>query len=190
MSKHRSLQFLVPLIISVSSASIHAGAGESKFPGEPQFPVIKNYGPAYNVPNAFALPEKGLPYKVIFDITKTSPTQDAVNPGVAHTARFLNLLESAGFPVKEAKIAVVFHGEAGVDVLKDEFYQKLKGRPNPNTALIGQLKNNGVELIICGQTLADKKFELDWVNPDMKVALSALIVLSTYQLKGYAWLPF
>jgi intracellular sulfur oxidation DsrE/DsrF family protein len=56
--------------------------------------------------------------------------------------------------------------------------------------LIGQLKNNGVELIICGQTLADKKFELDWINPDMKVALSALIVLSTYQLKGYAWLPF
>jgi intracellular sulfur oxidation DsrE/DsrF family protein len=52
------------------------------------------------------------------------------------------------------------------------------------------LKKQGVKLFVCGQTLADQGFEHKWVNEQIPIALSALVVVPTYQLKGYAYQPF
>ncbi|WP_435550634.1 DsrE family protein [Desulfobacterium sp. N47] len=52
--------------------------------------------------------------------------------------------------------------------------------------LLSELKKNGVVLYVCGQTLADDDFKHEWVNPDISIALSALTVVPTYQLMGYA----
>ncbi len=165
-------------------------AADDKRAPAAEFPVIKNYGPAYPVPGALVLPDKNLVYKVIFDVTKPPAQNDAINPGLMHAARFLNLCASVGFPVQELKLAVIVHGKAGIDVLKDVYYQEKLGRPNPNTALVEQLHTHGVELLVCGQTLADEKFSREWVNPNVGVTLSALVTLATYQLKGYSWLSF
>jgi intracellular sulfur oxidation DsrE/DsrF family protein len=42
---------------------------------------------------------------------------------------------------------------------------------------------------VCGQALADDGFRDERVNEKIQVALSALVVVSTFQLKGYAYLP-
>ncbi len=177
--------FATVLILAVTTISL----ADSK-PSDAKFPVIKKHGPAYPVPGAVILPEKDLVYKVVFDVTKPSPDKNTVNKGLNHAARFLNLMASADFPKDKLDIVVIFHGKAGVDALKDEYYSKKVGHSNPNEKLINELKSHGVRLLICGQTLADEKFNEDWLNSNIEVTLSALVALSTYQLKGYAWLPF
>ena len=154
------------------------------------YPVIKNYGSITPLPNAAVQPDKSLEYKVLFDVRKAADKKDQVNPGLFHIARFINVFASGGIMPDKMKMVAVIHGEATAIVLKNEIYQQKYGCLNPNTQLINDLKNNGVEIYVCGQALADNDFKQDWVNPDIVVALSAMTVLPTYQLKGYALIQF
>jgi intracellular sulfur oxidation DsrE/DsrF family protein len=52
------------------------------------------------------------------------------------------------------------------------------------------LKEAGVKLYVCGQALADDNFKPEWINPEIVLSLSALVDVLTFQLKGYAYLPF
>jgi len=70
------------------------------------------------------------------------------------------------------------------EIFKDRFK-----KDNPNGKIIKDLKDVGVKLYVCGQALADDGFKDDWVNEQISVAVSALVVVPTYQLKGYAYLP-
>ena len=45
-------------------------------------------------------------------------------------------------------------------------------------------------MYVCGQALAEHHIAQTEVNPRVTIALSALTVLPTYQLKGYALMPF
>ena len=61
--------------------------------------------------------------------------------------------------------------------------------PNPNTALINELAANGVKFFICGQSLRARKLTDEKRNPNFKVYLSAMLAISTYQLKGFVMVP-
>ena len=52
--------------------------------------------------------------------------------------------------------------------------------------LIEALKRSGVIVYVCGQALAHNGFAQSWVNQDVTVALSAMMVLAHYQSEGYA----
>lgn len=47
-----------------------------------------------------------------------------------------------------------------------------------------------MRLLVCGQNLAFAKIDPAALTPDVQVASDALIVLMTYQNKGYALLSF
>ena len=70
-------------------------------------------------------------------------------------------------------------------ILSDEAYKKKFGVPNPNTALINELAANGVKLYICGQSLYMRKLEKEPRNPAIRVTLSAMVLMTTLQSKGY-----
>ena len=57
---------------------------------------------------------------------------------------------------------------------------------NPNADLIRALRQAGVHVYVCGQAVAHNGFEYAWVNRDVPVALSAMIVLADFQLNGYS----
>jgi intracellular sulfur oxidation DsrE/DsrF family protein len=48
----------------------------------------------------------------------------------------------------------------------------------------------GVELFVCGQNLAADNIDPKTLSPEVRIAADALIVLMTYQSKGYALLSF
>lgn len=55
--------------------------------------------------------------------------------------------------------------------------------------LIRELKRHGVEVFVCGQSLASKKFPAETVSGEALIAAAAITVLATKQADGYAYLP-
>lgn len=173
-------KFLLAAVL-IASFSGFAGA-QTKW----EYPVIKKYGPVHPLPNAAVQPNKALHYKILFDITKAAKKDNQVNPALDHLARLINVYASAGVMPNQMKLVAVIHGPATPVVLNNAEYKAKFGIDNPNMDLLNQLKKNGVVLYVCGQALADMSYEHKWVNNDITIALSALTVVPTYQLEGYA----
>ncbi len=150
--------------------------------------MIKKYGSSHNLPDAAVQPDPNLVYKMVFDITSQAGPEK-VNSGFNHIARAINLFEESGYPAGKLQLAAVVHSKATESVLKNEPYRQKFSQDNPNLDLIKQLKQAGVEIYLCGQSLIGHGYERDMVAPDVTIALSALTVLSTYQLRGYALMP-
>jgi intracellular sulfur oxidation DsrE/DsrF family protein len=102
----------------------------------------------------------------------------------------LNALAAAGVPLDHAKFVVVFHGAAMSGLLDDAHYRSRFGVRNPNLPVLDQLTKKGVELFVCGQNVAADKLDPKTLAPQVRIASDALIVLMTYQSKGYALLSF
>lgn len=154
-----------------------------------EYPIIKGYGPMNPLPNAAVQPDRSMKYKVVFEITRVAQSVDKVNPGLDRVARFLNVMAASGIMPKEIELAAVVHGPAAPIVLKNEIFKNRFKTDNPNEKIIRDLKEAGVKLYVCGQSLADHGFEHKWVNEQITITLSALVLVPTYQLKGYAYVP-
>jgi len=150
------------------------------------FPQVKKYGGIARVPNAVEPPRHGA--KIIFDITADSKPEE-VNKGIETVARYLNLNAEAGHKPSDVKLALVLHGSATKAALGDKAYAKhTAATKNPNLELIQELKASGVEVFVCGQSLARNKFTTAEVASDFSVAVSAMTVNANKQIDGYAYL--
>jgi len=158
---------------------------------EPQTgPVIKDYGPVYDVPGGSWNLEKDTHYKVSMDVSATGESSGNLNRHIESAARFLNLHARNGIDPKNIEFAIVVHGPAGKDMLKDSAYESRFDGPNPNTALLAALHNAGVEIYLCGQTAAHRGFAAEELNPAVSLALSAMTAHVRLQSEGYTLIPF
>jgi len=153
-----------------------------------EFPVIKNGGGVFAVPEAVAVADPALDYKIVGDLMVGPEKPSELNPGLDRVARLFNAYAEAGIPASKIKMVVVVHFKGTPLILSDEAYQKEFGVPNPNTNLINELAGKGVEFYICGQSLRMRGYTDTPRNPNIKVTHAALIATTTYQLKGYALL--
>jgi intracellular sulfur oxidation DsrE/DsrF family protein len=55
--------------------------------------------------------------------------------------------------------------------------------------LIEQLRKAGVDIAVCGQAVAENKFQYDWVDSHVTLSLSALVTITVLQQQGYALMP-
>ncbi len=155
-----------------------------------QYPVIKGEGGIVSLPKAEVQPDPSLNYKVVFDITGWPKMKGKVVPGLSKVARLINVFASAGMGPEKLKLVLVLHGPATEAVLKPALFAKKHGFANANLKLIDQLKKAGVKLLVCGQGLAEHHIAHSSVSPQFGIALSALTVVPTYELRGYAFIPF
>ncbi len=77
--------------------------------------------------------------------------------GLERAATLLNLT-AAFTPSVNAKVAVVLHGDATATALDDAAYKAATGQPHPASDLLAKLAKAGVEVQVCGQSLARKGF--------------------------------
>lgn len=154
-----------------------------------QNPTIKDGGQMHPLPKAAIQPDRNQTYKALFSVTKAASDPKDVNDALDHVARAINVFTSAGVPLDHLRFAVIVHGPALPLVLDDASYKKRFNVDNPNLKLIQELKAAGVEIAVCGQALAAMKYDASEVNPDVKVALSALSTIIIYQQQGYALVP-
>ena len=153
---------------------------------EALFPAVRDYGGVYEIPEASEFPRDDILYKIIVDVKSGSTTPDTVNPALYNLARLMNLHGLRGVDKENMKVLAVVHGEATLAVLSDQAHKDRFGRENSNSDLLKALQEAGVKLFICGQSLQARKVRPDELAEGINISLSALTMLTTYQLEGYA----
>lgn len=153
-------------------------------------PVIKGYGQAVPLPNAAVQPDKNRTYKMVFLIATAPDDAKEVSHGIDHLARMYNMLQILGVPPKNLKIVAVFTGPATFDVMNNDVYRDKYKQDNPNLKALQELKQAGAELYVCGQAMHYLKLDEKQLSPDVKMATSALVVLTVYENQGYGFIQF
>jgi intracellular sulfur oxidation DsrE/DsrF family protein len=154
------------------------------------YPLIKNseWSAIFPVKNIQEKPDVAMRYKLLINMTQWSKDTSAIrqiNGGLAEVGRIINLHIAAGIPKENLDIAMVVHGGALNVYLTNEAYRKKFNVDNPNLDILKQFTSIKTRLLACGQ--AELFFNIPAADmiPDVKTALTAKVVLSTYQLKGY-----
>jgi len=157
--------------------------------GEYQHPVIKNFGGIYAIDQATLVPDANQRYDIVIDLySGGDPTQ--LNGSLNNVARMINLHAIAGVHPDSINVVLAIHGKATKVVLNEEGYLSRYKVKNPNNDLIKELKEAGVKLAVCGQSLIGRKINADELNENIELATSMLTTVTTYQLKGYTLLKF
>ena len=155
----------------------------------PANPIIRDYG-TINKIEGVAPSDSNIDYKIVIDLKSSNDNFKSVNKGLNNVARMLNLHGVAGIPNDKLYVSVAVHYTATPIILSNEGYQKKYGVDNPNLELISQLKEAGVELYVCGQSLVAREYAFEDVNPDVSIGLSMLTVVTEKMMKGYELLVF
>ncbi len=152
-------------------------------------PVIVGYGPTFPIENRDIGLLDDFKYKVVFDAATYSDDVAALNARLVSVARFLNMHARNGVPRENMSLAVVLHGAALKSALNNAAYKARYDISNPNLELVMELHRAGVEFFVCGQSMAFGSVEKNELASPVKVALSAMTMLSVLQADGYALLP-
>jgi intracellular sulfur oxidation DsrE/DsrF family protein len=159
--------------------ALWASCGEAQ-----QLPV-----PAAGLPGAVAgaqeVPDPGLTYKVLFNVSSAGPL-DAVHPTLLRVAKYLNTLAEYGVPPARRQLTIVVYGPATEFVLNDAaFAARNHGKHNPNAAMISTLRQAGVITRVCSQALLAQHMEPRDVLPTVELDLWALSTRVNLELHGY-----
>ncbi|MGB9429981.1 MAG: DsrE family protein [Gammaproteobacteria bacterium] len=192
MSKHLWLPAVFIGLFSLSPVVFAAHATWSW-----QNPAIKDAGAMVPLANGIFQPDKTTIYKAVFSVTHF----DAKHPGdpdggLEPVARAVNVFASAGVALSHLKFVVIIHGEATPIVANNASFKKEYHVDNPNLKVIQELEAAGVEVAVCGQAVASLNYgmgkdakDYTWVDPDVKIALSALSTMIILQHDGYVLMP-
>ena len=169
------MRYLMPLLILAACATT-ALADEGAFS---KGPVFTGYGPVAAIDITMPIPP-GTAFKHSFDVSTPAPTGDP-NSTLVSAARFINMHARAGVPVDNIRVAIVVHGKA-VKEMADEL--------SASAGLIAALTDQGVRIIVCGQSAAYYDVATDDLLPGVEMALSAMTAHAVLQQQGYTLNPF
>ena len=153
-------------------------------------PVIKSQGGVYEIPFSIENPDPALKYNIVIEVERESDKPDTINWALNNVARFLNLLSVGGVPAANVNVVLAIHGGASYSAMNNEQYRDRYKVNNPNLTLYQELHKAGVKMYLCGQSIVNRKIDRSKLVEEVKPALSMLTVVTTYQLKGYAYLRF
>ena len=153
-------------------------------------PIIKSFGGIFEIPYAEEKPDPDLTYNVVIEVEKESDRADTLNWALNNVARLLNLHAAGGVPAKNMNVVLAIHGGATYTTMDNESYRKKYKKDNPNLRLYKELSDAGVRIFVCGQSLIVRKVDRTHLVPEVKISVSMLTILTTYQMKGYAVLKF
>jgi len=174
---------LIPLLIFFTWTASAAAQEAPRL----DYPLIKGHGGIVDLPEATQQPRKGS--KVVLDVTRGSRA-DGVLVALDRVARYVNLYDAAGAGFDEGlEVAVVLHGGATKSSLSDEAFKEHFGTANPDSALIRQLSNAGVQFYVCGQSLTHSGHKPAETSDEVEVAVAAATALIELQRDGYSYMP-
>jgi intracellular sulfur oxidation DsrE/DsrF family protein len=153
-------------------------------------PVIRNFGTVNEVPYAIERPDPKLDYKIVVEVSSDNAKPETVHEFFEKVAAVVNLHALGGVPANKLHVVMVIHGPAAQFIVNNEAYQKKFSVNNPNLALFTALQDAGVKIFVCGQSVIKRNIDPATIAPEVKVSLSAITTLTTYQLKGYSLLKY
>ncbi len=152
-------------------------------------PVFANFGAHAPVAGMGELPSD-VAFRHSFDVAEAASDGKA-NSHIESAARFINMHAAAGVDPENIQVAVVVHGGASLDLLRDAAW-KAKGKSgvNGSHALVRTLLDEGVRVILCGQSAAAHGITHDELIPGVEMALSAMTAHALLQQADYSVNPF
>lgn len=153
-------------------------------------PVIKSFGGIYDIPEATVKPDPKLEYKIVVDVYGGAENKTGLDMSLNNVARMLNLHAVGGVDPSKMDVVLALHGNSTYSTMNDESYKRKYGVDNPNTLLIKELKDAGVKIAVCGQSLKARGVAIADLNPNIQIATSMLTTVTSHQLQGYKLLKF
>ena len=153
--------------------------------------VISDYGKTFPVESPDFKTDTTSTLKVVFDVDRSFDEAEP-NKLIETAARYLNMHENAGVDPDNMNIALVLHGKAVQDALKDKYYTNRfpDVSENPILPLIEALVEQGAEVITCGQSATYYKVNRNNTDENSKFALSAMTALVQLQNDNYRLIKF
>ncbi len=152
-------------------------------------PVFEKFGPTAPVQTDTPLAADGQ-FKIAFDVAKKADP-GSLNRTIESAARFINMHVAAGVARENIKLAIVVHGGASGDLIKQDIYgARNDGAVNGSADAIAALQKHGVEFRLCGQSAAAYKISNADLLPGVKMDLSAMTAHALLQQEGYTLNPF
>ncbi|MDJ1140633.1 DsrE family protein [Marinicella marina] len=179
-----SIQFVLLFLFSLP---LYAQSDQFK-PG----PVIKDHGMIAAVPGMVEVASDSV-FKISFDLAQKAQW-GGINRGLDTAARFINMHVANGIDENNIKLALVIHGGAVKDMVKNNTYRQLndneKQASNSNAGLIKTLQEHGVKLTVCGQSAVYYGIKAEDLLPGVTLSLSAMTAHALLQSEGYTLNPF
>lgn len=163
-------------LILLGVLSYPALADESAFTTGPVFDA---FGPAADVDVTMVIPKDSI-FLHSFDVSSPG-SKDSPNRTLVSVARFINMHARAGVAPEQMHLAVVVHGQAVKDV---------SDKQSSSAELIAALVEQGVRIIVCGQSAAYYDVATKDLLPGVEMALSAMTAHALLQQQGYSLNPF
>lgn len=140
------------------------------------------------VDNPELLYNPNLDYKVVLDLYGKVKDSTAIHTSFLEMGRTYNLGRANKIPKEKLKVVGVIHGGMVQAILTDEEYQKKYGIPNPNLSIIEKLKEQGIEIYVCGQSMAFLNIPPNKITNSVKLVTSAKFAFVTFDQMGYSFL--
>lgn len=173
----RTIRTLLALLLACPAAvTVHAQTGDALLRSVTSYTPVSN--PSFPVP-------RDAVYRAVWDASKGTEQPSQVDPVFASVASFLVMAEDAGVPRANVQLALVVHGNSAKHLLQNEAYRAMTGTDNPNIPILEALHARGVQVIICGQSIPNRKLPADKLLPFVKVSLSATFAHVTLHSQGY-----
>jgi intracellular sulfur oxidation DsrE/DsrF family protein len=153
-------------------------------------PVVKKSGGVFEVSDAVEKPDPKLKYNIVIELFSAPDNPKEVNQALNNISRLINLHVMGGVPKENLKVVVAIHGEATYSITDSKTYETKYDCSNPNIDVYKELTERGVRFFVCGQSLVARKVDRPTIIPEIKIATSMLTVVTTHQLKGFAYLKF
>jgi intracellular sulfur oxidation DsrE/DsrF family protein len=128
---------------------------------------------------------KVLVYRLAWGVNVGPAQPDSVVPGFRQAANFLYVGDANGIPRSNVRLAVVIWGTATHSLLKNDAYRAAKGADNASIPLLEALDAAGVQIIVCGEALINRKLSRGDLLPFVKIAPTATMALATLAAQGY-----
>ncbi|WP_405609922.1 DsrE family protein [Polaribacter sp. Asnod1-A03] len=179
-------QYLLFLILILTQVTLSHGQKNKPTTG----PVFDTIGAVFSIDNLDFIPDPSQELKAIFDVDRKQTNPSKINSIISSLHRYYNMHVRYGTPKNKIRLALVLHGSSTKDALSSSVYKEKFKVDNPNKQLIKSLSDVGVEVFLCGQSMSYSGYNKADLLPEVKVALSAMSVLTVYQMKNYSLIKF
>ena len=169
------LKSLITVVILLLSSAASAGA-------------IETFGRYYQIELDSPLGNDSV-FNVAFDVDKgAEPGQ--FSRAINSAARLNNMLLAHGVSEDNIRLAVVLHGSATYDAQAESLFFARTQHSNASEPLIKALLEQGVRVIVCGQSATHMGVSKAQLIPGVEMALSAMAAHAQLQQQGYTLNPF
>jgi len=131
-----------------------------------------------------------LAHRFAWALVAAADSAHQITPAFRGPARVLNALADDGIAPEDVHLALVAQGPSAMAMLDDEAYRRLHGIDNPNLPLLRELHENGVLLVVCGQTMVGRGMERGDFPDFVQVSRAATVARVILAAQGYVFNPF